>query len=187
MSIIRRLVADDIILSPSSHFLDTIKGVATFRAFGWTQESIRLNNRLVDTSQRPAYLLAMIQRWLGFALRLIVAILAIVVVALATQLRSSEGFTGASLIALMSFGDEVSIIIRCYTMLETSIGAVSRLKSLSESVHPEDLDGEDVIPPQEWPTCGKIEIRGVSASYGYDPPFILDQHAWLNVYILTII
>lgn len=149
----------------STHFLDTIRGVATFRAFGWAQGGIDLNNRLLDTSQRPTYLLAMVQRWLGFALQTVVAVLAVVVVTLATQLSSSTGLTGASLITLMTFGDILNYIIRWWTQLETSIGAVSRLKNFSEKVQSESLDGEDVVPPREWPLKGGIQIAGVSASY----------------------
>ncbi|KAK1835744.1 P-loop containing nucleoside triphosphate hydrolase protein [Podospora conica] len=149
-----------------SHFIDTIKGVATFRAFGWMPESVALNNKLLDTSQRPAYLLAMIQQWLGFVLRVVVAVLAVAVVALSTQMRSNSAFTGASLITLMSFGNGLSSLIIFYTLLETSIGAVSRLKTFGEKVKPETLEGEDVIPPPEWPLMGRIQIKNVSASYG---------------------
>ena len=150
----------------STHFIDTIKGVATLRAFGWIQQGIDLNNGLIDTSQRPSYLLLMIQRWLAFVLRVVVTVLAVVVVTLATQLRSNTAFTGASLIALMSFGDNLTWIIRMWTTMETSIGAVSRLKSFSETVKPEDQEGEDTVPPKDWPQKGEIQIRGVSASYG---------------------
>ncbi|KAM7216440.1 canalicular multispecific organic anion transporter 1 [Rhypophila decipiens] len=148
-----------------SHFIDTIKGVATLRAFGWVPQSIELNNQLLDTSQRPAYLLAMIQRWLGFTLGLVVAALAIAVVALATQVRSNTAFTGASLVTLMNFGEALSYIVRFYTMLETSIGAVGRLKTFSDTVKSENRDGEDVVPGKEWPLRGAITLRNVSASY----------------------
>lgn len=154
-----------VLIASSSHFIDTIKGIATFRAFGWIREGILLNNRHLDTSQRPAYLLAMIQRWLGFTLQLVVAALALVVVTLATQLRSNTAFTGASLVTLMAFGDNLSYLVRMYTSLETSIGAVSRLKSFSEKVKSEKLEGEDVVPPREWPLRGSIQLNGVSASY----------------------
>jgi len=154
-----------LLTASSSHFIDTIKGIATFRAFGWVREGIQLNNRHLDTSQRPAYLLAMIQRWLGFTLQLVVAALALVVVTLATQLRSNTAFTGASLVTLMAFGDNLAYLVRMYTSLETSIGAVSRLKSFSDKVKSEKLEGEDVVPPREWPLKGSIELNGVSASY----------------------
>lgn len=107
----------------------------------------------------------MIQRWLGLVLQLIVAGLAVVFVTLATQLRSNSAFAGASLITLMSFGDQLSLLVQQYTNLETSIGAVSRLKTFSEKVTPENLAEENLIPPREWPVEGSIEINGISASY----------------------
>jgi len=107
----------------------------------------------------------MIQRWLGFTLGLVVAILAIAVVTFATQLRSNTAFTGASLVTLMNFGQALSYIVTFYTMLETSIGAVSRLKTFSDTVRSENLEGEDVIPGKEWPLRGAVTLRGVSASY----------------------
>ncbi|KAJ0326928.1 hypothetical protein COL5a_006483 [Colletotrichum fioriniae] len=148
-----------------THFLDTIKGVATIRAFGWAHKDIAHNQHMLDTSQRPAYLLAMIQQWLVVTMQLMVAGLAVVLVTLATQLRANSGFTGASLVTLMSWGETLSSLVRFYTQLETSIGAVSRIKTFSEKVSPEDLDGEDIEPPEEWPETGHIEINGVSASY----------------------
>ncbi|KAK4185165.1 canalicular multispecific organic anion transporter 1 [Podospora australis] len=148
-----------------SHFIDTIKGIATMRAHSWVSHGVKKNDQLLDTSQRPAYLLAMIQRWLEFTLHFIVAVLAIAVVTLATQLRSNTAFAGASLVTLMAFGEALSYIIRFYTMLETSIGAVSRLKTFSETVKSENEEGEDVVPPKEWPLKGAIQITGVSASY----------------------
>ncbi|KAL2257594.1 hypothetical protein VTK26DRAFT_9425 [Humicola hyalothermophila] len=149
-----------------SHFIDTIKGITTYRAFGWVQQGIEQNSRLLDTSQRPAYLLVMIQRWLSFALQIIGAILAVAVVTLSTQLRFNMAFTGASLVTLMSFGDSLAWLIKFYATLETSIGAISRLKTFSEQVESENREGEDLVPPKEWPFRGSIKIDGVSASYG---------------------
>ncbi|ROW00912.1 hypothetical protein VPNG_08274 [Cytospora leucostoma] len=149
-----------------THFLDTMKGIATFRAFGWIDEGLLKNFNLLDDSQRPAYLLAMIQRWLSFTLDTLVAVLATVVIILSTQLSSSTGFTGASLITLMTFGGVLSSLIRQYTGLEVSLGAINRLKTFSEKVKPEQQPGEDIIPDESWPQRGEIDIRGVSASYG---------------------
>ncbi|KAF7560819.1 hypothetical protein G7046_g3309 [Stylonectria norvegica] len=152
-----------------THFIDTIKGVTTIRAFAWEGPDIDRNNELLDTSQRPAYLLAMIQQWLMTSLQLIVAAIAVVVVALATQLRANTGLTGASLVSLLTFSDILSSLVRNYTTLETSLGAVSRLRTFSKTVKPEDQPGEDIEPPVEWPEYGKIDIKDVSASYDTEP------------------
>ncbi|RAH67797.1 ABC transporter [Aspergillus aculeatinus CBS 121060] len=162
-----------------SHHLNTIKGVATLRAFGWVNESIGVNNALLDASQRPAYLLSMIQRWLSFVLDMVVAILAVLVVALTTQLRdTSAGFTGASLVALMSFGKTLAGLVRMYTALETSIGAVARIKAFCDSgaggagleenrlEDDSSKDGDSSTRlPASWPEKGSIAFQHVSASY----------------------
>jgi ABC-type multidrug transport system fused ATPase/permease subunit len=128
--------------------------------------SVRNAFELLDASQKPTYLLAMVQRWLLFVLQCIVACLAILVVTLATQIRSgTSGFTGASLVALMTFGDIINFIIRWWTQLETSIGAVTRLKALNDKVPSEGFKDKTEPVHQEWPAQGKVEIRDVSASY----------------------
>ncbi|CAM1502428.1 Fc.00g044120.m01.CDS01 [Cosmosporella sp. VM-42] len=152
-----------------THFIDTIKGVVTIRAFGWESPDIERNNELLDTSQRPAYLLGMIQQWLMTTLQIIVAAIAVFLVGLATQLRANTGLTGASLVTLLTFSETISSLIRNYTSLETSLGAVSRLRTFSETVKPEDQPGEDIEPPPEWPQGGRIDIKDVSASYDTEP------------------
>ncbi|KAI0388197.1 P-loop containing nucleoside triphosphate hydrolase protein [Xylariaceae sp. FL0594] len=150
---------------PSTHFLDTTKGIVTLRAFGFIEEDRSKNLALLDTSQRPAYLLIMIQQWLAVVLNLMVGVIALLLTTLATQLHSSSGITGASLVTVMTLGEGLSAVIQSYTQLETSIGAISRLKSFSDEVQPEERDGEDMYPPEDWPQTGTISVNDVSASY----------------------
>lgn len=99
-------------------------------------------------------------------MQLVVAGLAVVLISLATQLKTNAGLTGASLISLLNFGDTLSHLIMSYTILETCLGAVNRLRTFSETVKPEDQPDEDIEPPQSWPEEGKITMKNVSASYG---------------------
>ncbi|RYP73609.1 hypothetical protein DL771_003497 [Monosporascus sp. 5C6A] len=148
-----------------THFLDTLKGITTLRAFGFLPDDVQKNIRLLNSSQRPAYLLVMIQQWLNLVLDLVVMVMAAVLTALAVQLHSNSGFAGASLVTLMGFGENLSGIVIYYTRLETSIGAIARLKTFNENVKPEERDEEDIVPPERWPQSGVIELKGVSASY----------------------
>ncbi|KAK7428333.1 hypothetical protein QQZ08_005230 [Neonectria magnoliae] len=148
-----------------AHFINTLSGLVTLRALGRIDASVATSNSLLDTSQRPAYLLAMVQRWLQLVLRLIVMLLATIIVTLATQLRTDSGFTGATLLTLMTFGDMLATIVQSYTTLETSIGAVARLKTFSSSTEPESQPDVDVILDDKWPQRGLIEIEDVSVSY----------------------
>ncbi|KAG8156982.1 hypothetical protein KVR01_013204 [Diaporthe batatas] len=148
-----------------THFLDTLKGVSTLRAFGFIPKDITKNAHLLDSSQRPAYLLVMIQEWLNLVLDLLVMVMAVVLTTLAVRLHSSAGFAGASLVTLLSLGENLSGFVIYYTRLETSIGAIARLKSFNETVNPEEQDDEDIFPSESWPQHGEIEFQGVSASY----------------------
>ncbi|GKZ21921.1 hypothetical protein AbraIFM66951_007309 [Aspergillus brasiliensis] len=151
-----------------THFLDTLKGIATLRAVGFVPEDIHKNARLVDSSQRAAYLLLMIQEWLNLVLNLVVMVIAAVLTTLAVRLHSNSAFAGASMYSLMTFGESLSGIVIFYTRLETSIGAIARLKTFNETVKPEDRDGpgeEDIVPDTNWPDRGLVELRGVSAQY----------------------
>ncbi|PNP80117.1 Fum19p [Fusarium nygamai] len=149
-----------------AHFLELGHGIATIRAADWTGEYLVQNRLLLDVSQRPAYLLAMVQRWLLFILNAFVLLLALFTVALVTQLKNhGTGFAGAGLISLMQIGQFLTNVVRSYATLEVSMGAVSRLKALAESPHRECIEGQEVIPPQGWPCRGSIKIDGVSASY----------------------
>jgi ATP-binding cassette subfamily C (CFTR/MRP) protein 1 len=82
-----------------SHFLETLEGLSTIRAFGWEEDFRKTNLARLDNSQKPYYLLFCIQRWLSLALDLLVAAMAILVVSLALGLRdyTSPGLLGVSM------------------------------------------------------------------------------------------
>jgi ATP-binding cassette, subfamily C (CFTR/MRP), member 1 len=81
------------------HFLESLDGLATIRAFGWERYFEEENVRLLDLSQRPFYLHHCIQRWLNLVLELMVGAQAILVVGLSLGLRTSTspGLLGVSL------------------------------------------------------------------------------------------
>ncbi|KAF5599389.1 multidrug resistance [Fusarium pseudoanthophilum] len=148
-----------------THFLDTSRGIATIRALGWTGENIKHNHRLLDQSQRPMYLLSMVQRWLYLTLNAVVAVTATALVGLITQLRSSSSLSGASLVTLMTLSQSLSDIVRFYAALETSIGAVARLRNFTTKTGTEGVLHGDVKVNQQWPSKGAIEVRRVWATY----------------------
>ena len=72
-----------------TQFIESLSGLVTLRAFGWQQANHSLNNELLDTSQRPFYLLYMIQGWLQLVMDLITLGLALMVVGLSLKLKES--------------------------------------------------------------------------------------------------
>nr|A0A3G9H9H1.1 RecName: Full=ABC transporter ALT5; AltName: Full=AAL-toxin biosynthesis cluster protein 5 [Alternaria alternata]BBG74265.1 ABC transporter [Alternaria alternata] len=148
------------------HFLDVGRGIATLRAARLLKQYENQNDQLLEISQRPAYLLAMVQYWLLFILNIIVMFLAIFVVTLVTQLRNhGTGFAGSGLVMLLQFGQILASAMQSYAKLETSMGAVHRLKSLFEHVVSDTVGEKGISPPLSWPSKGYIKLDGVSASY----------------------
>ncbi|KAL9575830.1 hypothetical protein ACKAV7_000072 [Fusarium commune] len=89
-------------------------------------------------------------------------------VGLITQLRSSSSLSGASLVTLMTLSQSLSDIVRFYAALETSIGAVARLRNFTTKTGTESVSHGEVKPDERWPSKGAIEVRGVWATYNGD-------------------
>ncbi|KAL9109116.1 MAG: hypothetical protein Q9227_006207 [Pyrenula ochraceoflavens] len=155
-----------------TQFLESLDGLVTIRAFGWEKACIERNYELVDKAQRPFYLLFMVQRWLTLVLDLIIMALALLVVGVAIKLRGtvSVGFTGVSLTQLVSWTEYAKLTILFWTQLETSIGAVARIKEFSEKTEDENkMQGEQgEVPSKEWPDKGEVKFEMFGASYSND-------------------
>lgn len=155
-----------------SHFLETLEGLTTIRAFGWEREAAAENLVKLDKSQQPVYLLYCIQRWLNLVLDQLVAVLGVLVIFLAVWMRGSMsgGQIGVALNVILVFNFTLLRLAESYTQLETALGAVSRLKNFNENTATEDKRQETYIPADEWPERGDIKFCAVNASYGYVCP-----------------
>lgn len=130
------------------------------------------NFQLVNNSQKPFYLMSMIQKWLALVLDLIITCMAVLVVGIAFVLRDtiSPGFTGVALTQIISLTSNLTTMVLFWASLETSLSAVARIKGFSEDTEKETIPKCDVLKlSPTWPEFGRIEIRDVSAKYGYVP------------------
>ncbi|KAG8410598.1 hypothetical protein J3459_017074 [Metarhizium acridum] len=160
--------------------LETIQGLPTIRAFKWRttmQDSIL---DLLDRSQRPHYLLYSIQRWLTLVLDLFVAASAVILVALAVFTgASSAGSIGLAMLNVIGFNSGLADLISSWTSLETSLGAIARLRAF-EMTTPLETENDDATgrrPAKPWPPNGQVELRNVTASYStaqQGPPVLED-------------
>lgn len=150
-----------------SHFLDTLNGLTTVRSFKWESQYRKKNAELINSSQKPFYLLFAIQRWLELVIALCVAGFAVVLVGIAVATRGSlsAGFIGVALLNIVTFTENLQGLIMQWTVLETSIGAVSRIRHFHRTVDSEHQQNETVDPPACWPEHGGIEITDLVASY----------------------
>ena len=150
-----------------SLFGETIAGLITVRAFGWQRSLEAKNSHLLDQSQRPFYLLFSVQRWLQLVLDLLVAAMAIMLMSLITGLRGTlnGASVGIALLNVILFSQNLKLVLQYWTMLETHIGAVSRIRNFTSITKPEDTSHETAVLPPDWPAHGGIEFKSVSAGY----------------------
>ncbi|OAR00989.1 hypothetical protein LLEC1_05486 [Akanthomyces lecanii] len=155
-----------------SQFLETLAGLPTVRAFGWGSAAVHKNHDLVERSQKPFYLLIIVQKWLIMVLDLVTAGLALLIVGFAVYLRGkvSVGLTGVALVQLISMSQALNMLIQFWTSVETSIGAVARIKNFTEEAGDENKSSETAEPPETWPSAGEVVISDLTASYDETEP-----------------
>jgi hypothetical protein len=71
---------------------------------------------------------------------------------------------GVAMNNVLGFNASLSGLINSWTMLETSLGAIARLKNFEGVTECEDLPGEVGEPLEEWPKGGEITFEDVTAS-----------------------
>jgi ABC-type multidrug transport system fused ATPase/permease subunit len=148
-------------------FGEMIRGIVTLRAYGWVTDIQKQIEAHMEQSQKPLYLLYMVQRWLNFVLDMIVAFVAILVVAISVVTSAQSGFTGVALVQVMSLNITLRSLITAWTRAETSLGAVGRIKSFQQTTRSENRAQEIVVPPQDWPQAGKVTFKQLSAQWQY--------------------
>lgn len=153
-----------------THILEMVDGLTTIRAFGW-QSAFRTSAlQRLDESQKPYYVLFCIQRWLALVLDLFVAASAVLLVAFGvlTPASTSASAIAISLYAVVNFNESLARLISSWTELETSLGAIARLRTFEKET-PSEKDS-DLLQnmPAQWPSQGEIQLRNLTASYSHN-------------------
>lgn len=144
-----------------------VDGIATIRAFGWRAKFKTNNIEKLDISQSPLYLLLCLQRWLNIVLDLLIAGIAVVLIASAVAFRDTATGTdiGIALNMIIAANTTLLRLVETWTTLETSLGAVARLRSVDKNTPSEDKRWHYLEPLLEWPGKGSIKINNLSAGY----------------------
>lgn len=153
-----------------SQYLDTLGGLLTIRAFKWQARFRKTRYELVENAQKPWYLLLIIQRWLLLVLDLVTAALTVLIVGIAIKLHLSIGAGGVAvaLVQIITLSTYLSQLVTTYTMLETTLGAIARIKKLKEdaaALPGGTFNDRGDQPPSTWPDRGEVILEQISASY----------------------
>jgi ATP-binding cassette, subfamily C (CFTR/MRP), member 1 len=154
-----------------SNFLETVQGIVTIRAFRsqshWTIKS----KQHLDNSQQPIYLLYTVQRWLSLVLELVTAALVTILLVIAIEVRSSitASAIGVALVSVVNFNQSLINVVRFWAAMETSLGAIARVKAFAKETPSEKRQLEHIptTSGSEWPVNGIIVMQEVCISYEY--------------------
>lgn len=151
-----------------TQFTEVSAGLEHVRAFGWQAAVMNHSLKLLDHSQKPYYLMFCIQRWLMLVLDLFVLAIAVFLVSLALNLRdtTTQSAIGLSLTTILSFSNGMSQLIDSWISLETSFGAIARLRTFLADT-PTEQTPKSKVPSESWPQHGKLELNDVSSKYKY--------------------
>lgn len=150
-------------------FQDVGDGIMHIRAFQWESDIKWQGYGLLDYSQRPYYHMYAIQRWLALVMDLTVAGIAMLLVGLAVNMpdKTTGGAIGLSLVTLINLSDSMSYLVKDWSNLETSLGAMARVREFNNTT---PLEADPVLKPGEqlpdnWPSLGRVDLAGVTAKY----------------------
>lgn len=144
---------------------ESAAGLVCIRAFGWQEQIVAEGLATLDHSQKPYYHLFSVQRWLTLVMDLLVLAIALAMLPIAFNIELSTTASGIalSLVSLIQFSDILCQFIRCWTSLETSFGALARLRQLLRTTPQESSAGGDVDPA--WPHEGRVIMQNVTSRY----------------------
>jgi ATP-binding cassette subfamily C (CFTR/MRP) protein 1 len=164
-----------------AHFTESTAGIATIRAFDWTEASTLRNEEFLDYSQKPFYLLFAIQRWLALVLDLVVAGVAVLTIGVTVRLHEtvSPGWLGVALVNIIILSEELNNFIVSWTQTEAAMGSIARIKAFSETIRL-SFPADESEPPNHWPTAGALVYDNVSCS-GDDPEQLILRDISLSI------
>lgn len=148
-------------------------GLATIRAHGWQDSIQQAFQSKIDDSQKPVYLLYMVQTWLRFVMNMLVAGLSVLVFGVAVALRHSDATSaagiGVAVLNIASLGESLTNLITAWTSLETSLACISRIEGFEQSTPLEAEPRSPSTPDPDWPSAGHITLDHVHATYHVQP------------------
>lgn len=158
---------------------ESTDGLEYIRAFGWEKGVLDKIYQSTDVAAKPFYYMYTIQRWLLLVLNGLGLAMSLILVSIAVFLTktTSQASLGLALLSLSNYGAAVEALVVCWTGLETSLGAVRRIKAFVEDT-PSEVDKPGaLLPPPSWPNKGLVVLNGVSCAYSNEekPHFALEN------------
>jgi ABC-type multidrug transport system fused ATPase/permease subunit len=124
---------------------------------------------------KPFYLLLCLQCWLKVILDCIITGFAVILIAFTVSYRNTTAGAdlGLALNLIIIANTTLLRLIQSWISLETSLGAVSRLKSIQDCVPTKDSARHTLDPGLQWPYFGNLQVKDISVGYSMSTPLTL--------------
>lgn len=98
---------------------------------------------------------------------MLITVIAAVLVAIVVTWKDkfSTGKVGVSLVMVMTFSSVLMRMIKTWTIMESSIGAVARVKRFVADTESEEKSSCKAEVTQDWPTQGNVEFKSLVAAH----------------------
>lgn len=152
-----------------SQFVESLDGLVSIRAFRWQEQLKALLYERLDKSQRPFYLLLVVQQWLSLVLDCLTAGFIVLLIGIMVGLRDrvSPGFAGVALSNMIGFSGSMTTVVQVWTQMETAIASIQRIRDFERDVpsEPKAKGLNATRVPPDWPTKGAIDIQNLVSTY----------------------
>ncbi|XP_065205461.1 multidrug resistance-associated protein 1-like isoform X2 [Planococcus citri] len=150
-----------------SHFVETVVGAQSIRAYGLNEKFIKQSEEKVDHNDKSYYLNIISNRWLSIRSETI-SNLVIFFAALFSVLERdtiSPGIVGLSVGYTLQITLTLSWSIYKISNMETSIVSVERIKEYSEKPQEAAWKRANESIPKNWPSRGDIDFQDFKVRY----------------------
>ncbi|XP_078381051.1 multidrug resistance-associated protein 1-like isoform X2 [Oculina patagonica] len=160
-----------------SHYLETINGASTIRAYSQQQRFIRDNFYRTDENQVAYYSTVSSNRWLAIRLEFLGNCLIFFagMFAVISRDKIMSGLVGMSLTYSLEITDTLNWLVRQTSELETHLVSVERVKEYSETATEAAWIIPNNQPPDDWPFAGRIIMEDFDLKYREGLPLVLKQ------------
>ncbi|KAM3551114.1 hypothetical protein MY1884_007891 [Beauveria asiatica] len=79
--------------------------------------------------------------------------------------KFSGGHVGVSLVMVMTFSSTLMRMMRTWTMMASSVGAITRVRHFVMETGSEEVAASTTEVAQDWPARGKIEFKDLVAAH----------------------
>jgi len=164
-----------------SHFLETINGASTIRAFSQQERFIRDNYRKVDENQVAYYLSISANRWLSLRLEFIgnCLIFFAALFGVISRDKIGGGLVGLSVTYALQITQKLNWMIRMSSQLETNLVSVERVNEYSNITTEAERVIPDSRPSRDWPQQGVVLFDNFQLRYRDGLPLVLKEISFM--------